>query len=149
MGSCTLGELGVLGANPFRGGKENRAKDAKDAKVKGKKDEGTRYRDWPLPTHQLSRHPPAASVVAGLTEPGGPRHPRRPPTWMVKREGRVGFLTLGELGVLGANPFRGGGEETRAKDAKDAKVKGRRIQGLGCDRPLGVGASGFREEIGQ
>ena len=35
----TLGELGVLGANPFRGGEENRAKDAKDAKVKGKKDE--------------------------------------------------------------------------------------------------------------
>ena len=34
-----LGELGVLGANPFWGGEENRAKDAKDAKVKGKKDE--------------------------------------------------------------------------------------------------------------
>jgi hypothetical protein len=34
-----LGELGVLGANPFRGGAENRAKGAKDAKVKGKKDE--------------------------------------------------------------------------------------------------------------
>ena len=47
--------LGGLGANPLRGGEENRAKDAKDAKVKGKKDEGTRYRDWPLPTHQLSR----------------------------------------------------------------------------------------------
>ena len=37
-----LGELGVLGANPFWGGEENRAKDAKDAKVKGKKDDGTR-----------------------------------------------------------------------------------------------------------
>jgi len=35
----TLGELSDLGANPFRGGEENRAKDAKDAKVKGKKDE--------------------------------------------------------------------------------------------------------------
>ena len=35
----TLGELGVLGANPFRGGAENRAKGAKGAKVKGKKDE--------------------------------------------------------------------------------------------------------------
>ena len=32
---------------------------------------------------------------------------------------------LGELGALGANPFRAG-EETRAKDAKDAKVKGMR-----------------------
>ena len=51
---------------------------------------------------------------------------------MVKGEGRVGFLTLGELGVLGANPFRGGGEETRAKDAKDAKVKGRRIRDWGA-----------------
>jgi hypothetical protein len=29
--------LGELGAKPFRGGEENRAKDAKDAKVKGKK----------------------------------------------------------------------------------------------------------------
>ena len=27
--------LGELGAKPFRGGEENRAKDAKDAKVKG------------------------------------------------------------------------------------------------------------------
>jgi hypothetical protein len=35
----TLGELGVLGANPFWAGEENRAKDAKDAKVKGMKDE--------------------------------------------------------------------------------------------------------------
>ena len=33
----------------------------------------------------------------------------------------IGFLTLGGLG---ANPFRAG-EETRAKDAKDAKVKGK------------------------
>ena len=32
----------------------------------------------------------------------------------------IGFLTLGVLGVLGANPFRAG-EYTRAKDAK---VKG-------------------------
>ena len=39
LASCTLGELGVLGANPLRGGEENRAKDAKDAKVKGMKDE--------------------------------------------------------------------------------------------------------------
>ena len=31
--------LGGLGANPLRGGEENRAKDAKDAKVKGMKDE--------------------------------------------------------------------------------------------------------------
>ena len=35
----------------------------------------------------------------------------------------IAFLTLGELGVLGANPFRAG-KSTRAKDAKDAKVKG-------------------------
>ena len=35
----------------------------------------------------------------------------------------IAFLTLGELGVLGANPFRAG-EQTRAKDAKDAKFKG-------------------------
>ena len=38
----------------------------------------------------------------------------------------IAFLTLGGLGFLGANPFRGG-EENRAKDAKDAKdakVKG-------------------------
>ena len=42
LASCTLGELGVLGANPLRGGEENRAKDAKDAKVKGMMDEGTR-----------------------------------------------------------------------------------------------------------
>ncbi|MCX6977257.1 MAG: hypothetical protein NTX04_04795 [Verrucomicrobia bacterium] len=38
----------------------------------------------------------------------------------------IAFLSLGELGVFGANPFRGG-EENRAKDAKDAKdakVKG-------------------------
>jgi len=35
----------------------------------------------------------------------------------------IAFLNLGELGVLGANPFRAG-ESTRAKDAKDAKVKG-------------------------
>ena len=37
-----LGVLGGLGAKPFRGGEENRAKgakDAKDAKFKGKKDE--------------------------------------------------------------------------------------------------------------
>ena len=34
--------LGGLGANPLRGGEENRAKDAKDAKVKGMKDDGTR-----------------------------------------------------------------------------------------------------------
>jgi hypothetical protein len=34
-----LGELGVLGAKPFWAGEENRAKDAKDAKVKGKKDD--------------------------------------------------------------------------------------------------------------
>ena len=32
----SLGELGVFGANPFRGGEENRAK---DAKVKGMKDD--------------------------------------------------------------------------------------------------------------
>ena len=87
----TLGGLGVLGAHPFRGGEENRAKGAKDAKVKGMRDDGTRYRDWALPTLQLSRRPPAASVVAGLTEPGGPRHSRRPPTWMVKGEGRIAF----------------------------------------------------------
>ena len=30
--------LGELGAKPFRGGEENRAKDAKDAKVKGMED---------------------------------------------------------------------------------------------------------------
>ena len=36
LASCTLGELGGLGANPFRGGEENRAK---DAKVRGMKDE--------------------------------------------------------------------------------------------------------------
>ena len=41
----------------------------------------------------------------------------------------IAFLTLGGLGVLGANPFRGG-EENRAKDAKDAKVKGTPIRGL-------------------
>ena len=35
----------------------------------------------------------------------------------------IAFLTLGELGVLGANPFRAG-EQTRAKGAKDAKFKG-------------------------
>jgi hypothetical protein len=79
----TLGELGVLGANPLWSGEENRAKDAKDAKVKGMKDDESRYRDWALPTLQLSRHPPAASVVAGLTEPGGPRTPdARQPVWL-------------------------------------------------------------------
>ena len=41
----------------------------------------------------------------------------------------IAFLTLGGLGFLGANPFRGG-EENRAKDAKDAKVKGTPIRGL-------------------
>ena len=35
----------------------------------------------------------------------------------------IGFLTLGELGVFGVKAFWGG-EESRAKDAKDAKVKG-------------------------
>ena len=40
LANCTLGELGVLGANPFRGGEETRAKDAKDAEVKGMKDDG-------------------------------------------------------------------------------------------------------------
>jgi hypothetical protein len=35
--------------------------------------------------------------------------------------------TLGELGVLGANLFRFG-EQTRAKDAKDAKVKGKAVK---------------------
>ena len=33
----------------------------------------------------------------------------------------VAFLMLGELGVLGATPLRGG-ESIRAKGAKDAKV---------------------------
>ena len=100
---------------------------SKDAKVKGMKDEGTRYRDWPLPTLQLSRHPPAVSVVAGLTEPGGPRHPRRSPTWMVKGEGRFAFLPLASLASLARTRF-GAGEENRAKDAK---VKGTPIKGLG------------------
>ncbi len=35
----------------------------------------------------------------------------------------IGFITLDELGVFGAKAFWGG-EESRAKDAKDAKVKG-------------------------
>ena len=35
--------------------------------------------------------------------------------------------TLGELGVLGANLFRFG-EQTRAKSAKDAKVKGKVVK---------------------
>ena len=43
--------------------------------------------------------------------------------------GRDRLLILGELGVLGANPLRAG-EENRAKDAKDAKVKGTPIKGL-------------------
>ena len=82
----TLAGLAFLARTHFGAGEENRAKDAKDAKVKGMKDDGNRYRDWPLPNLLLSRRPPAASVVAGLTELGGPRHPRRPPTWMVKGE---------------------------------------------------------------
>ena len=41
----------------------------------------------------------------------------------------IGFLTLGELGVLGANPFRAG-ESIRAKDAKDAKVEGMKDGGI-------------------
>jgi hypothetical protein len=32
----------------------------------------------------------------------------------------IAFLTLGELGVLGANPFRAG-EQTRAKGTKGTK----------------------------
>ena len=68
---------------------------------------------------------PAASVVAGLTEPGGPRHPRRPPTWMVKGEGRIAFLPLAVLASFARTHFRAG-EESRAKDAKDAKVKGKK-----------------------
>ena len=42
---------------------------------------------------------------------------------MIKGKGSDRLSNLGELGVLGANPIRGG-EETRAKGAKDAKVKG-------------------------
>ena len=64
--------------------------------------------DWPLPNLLLSRHPPAASVVAGLTEPGGPRHPRRPPTWMVKGEGRFAFLPLASLASLARTHFGAG-----------------------------------------
>ena len=37
--TCLQWHSGVLGANPLWAGEENRAKDAKDAKVKGKKDE--------------------------------------------------------------------------------------------------------------
>ena len=32
--------------------------------------------------------PPAASVVAGLTEPGNPRHPTRPPTRMINGQNK-------------------------------------------------------------
>ncbi len=42
---------------------------------------------------------------------------------MIKGKGSDRLSNLGELGVLGANPIRGG-EETRAKGAKGAKVKG-------------------------
>jgi len=35
----------------------------------------------------------------------------------------IAFITVGGLGVFGAKALRGG-EESRAKDAKDAKVKG-------------------------
>ena len=35
----------------------------------------------------------------------------------------IAFINLGGLGVFGAKAFWGG-EESRAKDAKDAKVKG-------------------------
>jgi len=41
----------------------------------------------------------------------------------------IAFLTLGELGVLGANPFRAG-ESTRAKDAKVKGMKDDEIAGV-------------------
>ena len=42
----------------------------------------------------------------------------------------IGFLMLGGLGVLGANRLRAG-EENRAKGAKDAKVKGMKVDEIG------------------
>ena len=47
---------------------------------------------------------------------------------MVKGEGRIAFLTLAGLaGLAGlARTHFGTGEENRAKDAKDAKVKGKK-----------------------
>jgi hypothetical protein len=42
----------------------------------------------------------------------------------------IGFLMLGGLGVLGAKPLRGG-EEIRAKGAKDAKVNGMKGDEIG------------------
>ncbi len=62
-------------------------------------------------------------------------------SWMIKGKGSDRLSNLGELGVLGANPIRGG-EETRAKGAKDAKVKGMKDNemvgggGGGCVWPL-------------
>ena len=48
--------------------------------------------------------------------------------WMVKGEGRIAFLTLAGLAGLAslARTHFGTGEENRAKDAKDAKVKGKK-----------------------
>ena len=64
----------------------------------------------------------------------------------------IAFLTLGELGVLGANPIRAG-ELNRAKGAKDAKVKGMKDDeiagvvgegGFALDKELGgLGAAGI------
>ena len=61
----------------------------------------------------------------------------------------IAFITVGGLGVFGAKPF-GAGEETRAKDAKDAKVEGMEDDeiagvvgewGFALDKGLGRGES--------
>ncbi len=79
-----MAPLASLARTHFGAGEENRAKDAKDAKVKGMKD------------NEIGR------VVVGV---------RLPLTrnWVIK--GQIGgrLSNLGELGVLGANPFRGWG----------------------------------------
>ena len=55
----------------------------------------------------------------------------------------IAFITVGGLGVFGAKPF-GAGEETRAKDAKDAKV-----EGMEDDEIAGVvGEWGFALDMG-
>ena len=51
--------------------------------------------------------------VAGLTEPGNPRHPQRPPTGMIKGQLSNRLSNLCVLCVLCANPFRAGESSRR------------------------------------
>jgi hypothetical protein len=79
------------------------------------------YRPAPYRSRQPRPHPPAASLVAGLTEPGNPRHPRRPPTWMTKGQGNDRLFSPWRAWRPWREPTSGG-EENRAKGAKGATV---------------------------